>query len=179
MKKQVILIFLLLVFNLSFGKPYVILISFDGFRWDYSERSITPNLDSMKMRGVHALSLRPSFPTKTFPNHYSIITGMYPENHGIIFNGFTNPFNGKGYRLGDTVSVRESEWYIGEAFWETAERNGVRTASYFWPSSEVNLDYRRPTYYKKYRHNSPYRERIDGVIKWLELPLSERPNSKV
>ncbi|MDX1702496.1 MAG: ectonucleotide pyrophosphatase/phosphodiesterase, partial [Melioribacteraceae bacterium] len=157
-------------------QPYVILVSFDGFRWDYSEREITPNLSEMKKNGVHALSLQPSFPTKTFPNHLSIITGLYPQNHGIIFNSFTNPHNGEGYRLGDTISVRDSKWYLGEAFWETAERNGIKTASFFWPGSELKLDHRRPTYYKKYDHNKPYIDRIEGVINWLKLPPSERPH---
>ncbi len=133
-------------------------------------------LDKMKKEGVHALSLRPSFPTKTFPNHYSIVTGMYPENHGIIFNSFINPITKEKYRLGDSLAVRNSEWYLGEAFWQTAERNGIKTASFFWPGSEVTLDYRRPTYYEKYEHNKPYRERIDGVINWLELPQEERPH---
>jgi predicted AlkP superfamily pyrophosphatase or phosphodiesterase len=179
MKSKLIPLLLLLIisnFTIAQSQPYVILVSFDGFRWDYSERGISPNLDKMKKDGVHALSLRPSFPTKTFPNHYSIISGMYPENHGIIFNSFINPITKDKYRLGDSLAVRNSEWYLGEAFWQTAERNGIKTASFFWPGSEVTLDYRRPTYYEKYEHNKPYRERIDGVINWLELPKEERPH---
>ena len=101
---------------------------------------------------------------------------MYPENHGIIFNSFINPITKDKYRLGDSLAVRNSEWYLGEAFWQTAERNGIKTASFFWPGSEVTLDYRRPTYYEKYEHTRPYRERIDGVINWLELPKEERPH---
>lgn len=158
------------------AQTYVIMISFDGFRWDYANRGITPNLDEMKNNGVHALSLKPAFPTKTFPNHYSIISGMYPENHGIIFNSFINPFTKEGYRLGDTTSVREGKWYLGEAFWETAERNGIKTASYFWPGSELKDKNRRPSYYKHYEHNLPYKERIDGVIDWLKLPQEKRPH---
>lgn len=156
--------------------PYVILVSFDGFRWDYSERGITPNLDKMKLNGVHASSLRPIFPSKTFPNHYSIVTGMYAENHGLISNSFINPLTEEKYKVGDTVSVRESKWYLGEAFWETAQRNGIKTASYFWPGSEVDIDYRRPSLYKKYEHNQPYKQRIDGVIEWLKLPKKNRPH---
>jgi ectonucleotide pyrophosphatase/phosphodiesterase family protein 5 len=174
--KLLLLLFILVNFFYAQSQPYVILVSFDGFRWDYSERGITPNLDKMKKEGVHALSLRPSFPTKTFPNHYSIVTGMYPENHGIIFNSFINPITKEKYRLGDSLAVRNSEWYLGEAFWQTAERNGIKTASFFWPGSEVTLDYRRPTYYEKYEHNKPYLERIDGVINWLELPQEDCPH---
>lgn len=177
MKIKIVLFILILSLSLfAQAKPYVIMISFDGFRWDYANRGISPNLDEMKNNGVHALSLKPAFPTKTFPNHYSIITGMYPENHGIIFNSFINPFTKEGYRLGDTTSVRECKWYLGEAFWETAERNGIKTASYFWPGSELKNKNRHPSYYKHYEHNLPYKERIDGVIDWLKLPQEKRPH---
>ncbi|MCB0731624.1 MAG: alkaline phosphatase family protein, partial [Ignavibacteriae bacterium] len=177
MKKNIFII-LFLLSSISFSQtiPYVILISFDGFRWDYLNRGITPNLDQIKNEGVNALSLRPSFPSKTFPNHYSIVTGMYPENHGIIANNFVNPFTNEVYKLGDTISVRDSKWYLGEAFWETAERNGIKTASYFWPGSEVKTDHRRPSIYEKYEHNRPYKSRIDGVVKWLKLPEKKRPH---
>jgi predicted AlkP superfamily pyrophosphatase or phosphodiesterase len=156
-------------------KPYVILISFDGFRWDYLDRGLSPNLEFIRQNGVSALSLRPSFPSKTFPNHQSIITGMYIENHGIIANTFRDEFSNEFYRMGDTSAVRNSRWYLGEAFWETAERNGITTASYFWPGSEMNLSYRRPTYYENYEHNRPYEKRVEGVVNWLKLPIEKRP----
>lgn len=156
--------------------PYVILISFDGFRWDYANRGITPNLHSMKNNGVAALSLQPVFPSKTFPNHISIITGLVPIHHGILQNDFIDPFHHKRYKVGDIESVRDAKWYQGEAFWETAERQGIITASYFWPGSELELDYRRPTYFERYEHFRPYQERIDQVIEWLTLPESKRPH---
>jgi predicted AlkP superfamily pyrophosphatase or phosphodiesterase len=155
--------------------PYTILISFDGFRWDYTNRDITPNIELLKNDGVSSLSLQPVFPSKTFPNHYSIITGMYPQNHGIIANFFNNPVTGEKYGLGDTNAVRNPYWYWGEAFWETAERQGIRCASYFWPGSEIELDYRRPSYYEKYDHGRPYSERINGILNWLKLPFEKRP----
>ena len=175
--KKLFLLILLLIFSVGSAKnpPYVILISFDGFRWDYLNRNITPNIDKMISEGVRALSLKPAFPTKTFPNHISIITGMYTEHHGIIANVFTNPETGKEYRLGDTVSTRESEWYKGEAFWETAQKHGIKTASYFWPGTEITDSSRKPTYRKFYDHFKPYRERIDTVIQWLSLPAGKRP----
>ncbi len=157
-------------------KPYVILISFDGFRWDYVNKGITPNLKKMEMNGVSALSLRPVFPSKTFPNHYSIITGLYPENHGIIHNDFYDLFSQERYKVGDEKSVRNAKWYTGEAFWETAERQGITTASYFWPGSEVKLSYRHPTYVEYYEHDRPYEQRIEGVLNWLKLPPQERPH---
>jgi ectonucleotide pyrophosphatase/phosphodiesterase family member 5 len=177
MKSKVVLFFIILAsLTLAQSPPYVILISFDGFRWDYSERGIAPNLEKMKREGVHALSLRPSFPSKTFPNHYSIVTGMYPENHGLISNSFTDPFTKEKYKISDKKVVGESKWYLGEAFWEIAKRNGIICASYFWPGSEIMLDYRRPKYYEKYEHKRPYKQRIDGVINWLKLPEEERPH---
>ena len=156
--------------------PYVILISFDGFRWDFPQRGLTPNLKMIEEKGVSALSLQPVFPSKTFPNHYSIITGMYPENHGIIHNEFYDLFSGEKYKVGDEQSIRNAQWYLGEAFWETAERQGITTASYFWPGSELTLEYRRPTYFEFFDHDRPYGERIAGVIKWLQLPEEKRPH---
>ncbi|MCW8803149.1 MAG: alkaline phosphatase family protein, partial [Ignavibacteriaceae bacterium] len=97
-------------------QPYVILISFDGFRWDYVNRGITPNLDVIKEAGVSANSLRPCFPSKTFPNHMSIITGMYPEHHGIISNNFSDYFTDESFSMGDTIQSRNERWYKGEAF---------------------------------------------------------------
>lgn len=174
-----LLLFLIFFFNSSLNfaqtKNYTILISFDGFRWDYSNRGFTPNLEFIKNNGVHALSLKPCFPSKTFPNHFSIVTGMYPQNHGIIANNFLDPVTGELYQVGDTTSVRNPKWYKGESIWETAKRQGVITASYFWPGSEVNLEYRRPTYYEKYEHNRDYSERINGVLNWLKLPIIIRP----
>ncbi|MEJ5263083.1 MAG: ectonucleotide pyrophosphatase/phosphodiesterase [Ignavibacterium sp.] len=172
---------LLLIIILNYGNfysqniPYTILISFDGFRWDYTSRGITPNFDYIEKNGVKALSLKPSFPSITFPNHISIATGMYPQNHGVIANTMYDPVTNKLYQLRDTSEVRNPYWYKGEFIWETAKRQGVKTASYFWPGSEINLDYRRPDYYEKYEHERDYVERINGVINWLKMPFSERP----
>lgn len=182
MKSSLKRITLVLLFALiSFGNinsqdiPYTILISFDGFRWDYTNRGLTPNFDYIEKHGVKALSLKPSFPSITFPNHISIVTGMYPQNHGVIANTMYDPATDKIYSLYDTAEVRNAYWYKGEMIWETARRQGVITASYFWPGSEMNLNYRRPNYYEKYEHNRDYLERINGVINWLKLPYSERP----
>ncbi|MFA3782780.1 ectonucleotide pyrophosphatase/phosphodiesterase [Melioribacteraceae bacterium 4301-Me] len=179
MKKTVLFILLLFYsFNITFsqGKPYVILISLDGFRWDYLDRNITPNINKIINSGVRAISLRSCFPTKTFPNHQSIITGMYIDHHGIIGNNFQDPYSYKFYMMRDTASLRDPSWYLGEAFWQTAERQGIKTASYFWPGSEIHLKYRRPSYYEEYYHFRPNKERINQVIKWLQLPQKDRPH---
>ena len=167
-----------LIFSISLfaQQPYVLLISFDGFRWDYPNRGITPNIEKMRESGVAALSFRPTFPSKTFPNHYAIISGMYNDHHGIIANHFENPFTGEIYKLGDSVAVTNSKWYLGEPFWTTAERQGVISASYFWPGSEQKLSYRHPTYYETYDHFRPHKTSVDGVIEWLQLPYEKRPH---
>ena len=178
--KKIIFVILALLFvstNLiSQSKPYVILISFDAFRWDYGNRGITPNLDYINENGVHALSLRPDFPSKTFPNHYSIVTGMYPENQGLIANTFYDPYNKETYRISDSSQVTNGKWYLGEAFWQTAERYGIKTASYFWPGSEMNPVYRRPEYFVHYDHDLPFEQRVQGVINWMKLPYAKRPH---
>lgn len=157
-------------------KPYVILISFDGFRWDYIERGATPHLAALRDQGASAISLKPVFPTKTFPNHYSLVTGQYAENHGLIANNFTDPFSGERYSLRDPQAVQQARWYLGEAFWETAERQGITSACYFWPGSEMNLPYRRATYFEHYEHTRPYENRVQGILDWLALPEPERPH---
>ncbi len=155
--------------------PYTVLISFDGFRWDYPNRGITSTLETIERKGVSALSLQPSFPTKTFPNHYSIVTGLYPQNHGIISNNMYDKFLDEYFSLGNRNAVENSRWYKGEAIWETARKQGIKTASYFWPGSELNLEYRRPDYFHYYDHSRPYQQRIEGVVEWLNLPYHERP----
>ncbi|HPN36822.1 MAG TPA: ectonucleotide pyrophosphatase/phosphodiesterase [Melioribacteraceae bacterium] len=170
---KILFVFLFLFINISAeNNSYVILVSFDGFRWDYLNRNLTPTLENVINNGVRALSLRPCFPSKTFPNHISIATGMHPQNHGIISNSFENPFTNENYGMRTTGS----KWYNGEFIWETLERNGIKTASYFWPGSEIEYSERRPSLYKKYEHYFPYYNRIDSLIAWLSLPEEKRPH---
>ena len=178
LKKLFLTIFIIFFSSIQFAQsqPYTILISFDAFRWDYSNRNLTPNIESLIETGVKAHTFKPVFPSKTFPNHISIITGLYPEHHGIIFNDFYNIFTSAHFRLSDSVEVRDSRWYKGEAFWETARHQGIITASYFWPGSDVNSEYRRPNYYYHYMHNTSYAQRVKGVIDWLQLPYNKRPH---
>lgn len=172
-----LVIFLSIFYSLNAQNftPYTILISLDGFRWDYAKRGITPTLSMISENGVSAISLQPSFPTKTFPNHYTIVTGLYPQNHGIIANNMYDPYYGEHFSLGNRAAVENSRWYKGEAIWESARKQGIKTASYFWPGSEMDIEYRRPDYFHFYDHDRPYAERIEGVINWLKLPIAERP----
>lgn len=187
-KRLVHLVMILLLFCASCGNKeaasvdpyqtldeYVILVSFDGFRWDYPDLYNTPAMDEMASQGVKAGRLIPSFPTKTFPNHYTLATGLYPDHHGIINNSFYAPDLEGIYRIGASGMVTNPDAYFGEPIWVTAEQQGVKSASYFWVGSEAAIKDTYPSYWKKYNESVPYRDRVDQVIKWLKLPLSDRP----
>lgn len=157
------------------NEPYLIMLSMDGWRWDYAGRVPTPNLDRIAANGVQAEYLKPAFPSKTFPNHYSMATGLYPDNHGIVNNNFYCPELDMVYRLGDRKSVENAIFYGGEPIWVTAEKQGLITASYFWVGSEAPVRGVQPTYWKRYSNNEPFEARIDTVIAWLNLPVEKRP----
>lgn len=177
-KRKIFLFLFFLAVSVLKAQPqsYVLLISFDGFRWDYVHRNISPNISELSERGVSASSLRPVYPTKTFPNHISIITGMYPENHGIIANEFIDIENNEEYKMWDKSIAINNKWYKGEAFWETARKHGIITASYFWPSSALDDPDKCPDYFHFYEHNRPYADRITAVLNWFNLPYEERPH---
>jgi len=156
-------------------EEYVVMLSMDGFRWDYPNMFDTPNLNRIAKNGVKAKSLKPSFPTKTFPNHYTMVTGLYPDHHGIVQNSFYDPDMDAYYKVRDRDAVRNGEFYGGEPIWNTAEKQGVRSASYFWVASEADIQGMRPSYYKEYEHSFPFGHRIDSVISWLKLPSKIRP----
>ena len=154
---------------------YVLLISFDGFRADYIDWYDTPNFDQIKLNGVKAKSLKPVFPTKTFPNHYSIATGMYVENHGLIGNQFFDKKLNEFYQMKDREKVEDKRFYGGEPIWSTAEKQGLKTASYFWVGSEAQAGGHYPSIWKKYDQKLSFDARIDSVIKWFEKPIKNRP----
>jgi len=155
---------------------YVILVSCDAFRWDYPDIYATPNLDRMAEEGVKAESLVPSFPSLTFPNHYTIATGLYPDHHGLIHNKFYAPDLDMMYRVGDRSMVENPAFYSGEPIWVTAEEQGVISASYFWVGTEAPIDGVQPTYWKRYVESMDFTGRVDTVIKWLNLPEGQRPH---
>jgi alkaline phosphatase D len=156
-------------------KNYVLLVSLDGFRWDYSQLYSTPNLNKIATEGVKADRLIPSFPTVTFPNHYTIATGLYPDHHGLIDNNFLAPDLGLSYRMSDRAAVENPSFYGGEPIWITAEKQGAKAASFFWVGSEAPVGGRHPTYWKKYDGTVGYEARIDTVIKWFGYPEEKRP----
>lgn len=154
---------------------YVVMVSFDGFRWDYTDLYETPQFHDLARKGVKAQWMVPSFPTKTFPNHYTLATGLYPDHHGIIENSFYAAELDGIYRIGDPDMVTDPDAYFGEPIWVTAEEQGVKTASYFWVGSEAPIRGTYPSYWEEYNESVPYRERIDQVIQWLKLPEKKRP----
>ena len=156
-------------------KPTVILISIDGFRNDYLEKLPVPNLLSLAKKGVHT-ALISVFPSVTFPNHYSIATGLYPEHHGIMLNeflvsGIKEPFTHHGH----APVVTDPRWWQGEPIWVTAEKQGQLTASAFWPSSESSIKGVKPTYYQKFAEDGDPQQRVQKILHWLDLPVEKRP----
>lgn len=154
---------------------HVILISLDGFRYDYVERFQPENLSKFIASGTAAEALIPSFPTKTFPNHYTIATGMRPENHGLVDNSFYDPYKDQVYTIRDRSIVEDGYWYGGTPIWVHAEKNGLTTASYFFVGSEAPVQGIRPTHYFNYDGNVQNLTRISKVFEWLNLPEDERP----
>jgi predicted AlkP superfamily pyrophosphatase or phosphodiesterase len=159
------------------GKPYVILVSLDGFRYDYAGKYGAPNLVSLAARGASAPEgMIPSYPSVTFPNHYTLVTGLYPEHHGIVANSFYDPALKQSYASNQSRSTADGQWYGGVPLWVLAEKQGMRSACFFWPSSDAEIDGTRPTYYLNYDGRIPDDERIEQVISWLKLPPEQRPH---
>lgn len=157
-------------------RPTVVLVSFDGFRADYLDRFAAPNLQSVAARGARARQgMRAVFPTKTFPNHISLVTGLYAEDHGIVANSFYDPGRGETYSIG-TPTVVDGSWYRGEPIWVTAERQGMVTASYFWVGSEAAIQGIRPTTWKAYDGRTSHTARVDSVLAWLRRSDASRPH---
>ena len=176
-------LFLIALFVLSLStaspaqekEPIVLLISLDGFRHDYVARFQPPNLSQFIAEGSAAKGLIPSFPSKTFPNHYTIATGMLPEHHGLVDNAFYEPAKDQVYTMGNRDIVQDGYWYGGTPIWVLAEQNGVKAASYFFVGTEAPVQGVRPSYYFDYDGGVPNLTRIAKVFDWLQLPEAERP----
>jgi predicted AlkP superfamily pyrophosphatase or phosphodiesterase len=161
---------------------YVVLVSLDGFRWDYAERDGAKHLLALGKAGVWApQGMVPSFPSLTFPNHYTIVTGLYPDHHGIVANNFYDPERHARYRIHDNAAVADGTWYGGVPLWSLAESQGMRTAILFWPGSEAEIAGQRPTWYAKFNAKTEstaevQQARIDDAMALLKLPAEERPH---
>ncbi len=156
--------------------PYVLLISIDGYRHDYTNLYAPKAISKLMNSGSSLKSLMASYPTKTFPNHYSIVTGLYPENHGIVANHFYDPVINRSYSLRDRDSVTDGSFYNGTPLWNLAVNNEMVSATYFWPGSEAAIGGTYPSYYRIYNHHTPHQKRIDTVVDWFKLPEENRPH---
>ncbi|PWN05588.1 ectonucleotide pyrophosphatase/phosphodiesterase [Rhodohalobacter mucosus] len=159
----------------AFEDQKVLLISIDGFMPDYFTDFDTPALDRLASSGVLADHMIPVFPTKTFPNHYSIVTGLYTENTGVIANNMYDPVMDARFSLGNRDAVSNGEWYGGEPIWVTAETQGVSTATMFWPGSEAEINGVRPTRWMPYDDDMPYKARVDTIVSWLQVDDDTEP----
>ena len=157
-------------------RPYVILISLDGFRWDYVEKFNPPNLSKFVESGVKAESLIPSYPTKTFPNHYTIATGMYPDSHGLVGNTHYSVKNKSVYSIGQRKKVQDGNYYGGTPIWVQANANRIVSASFFFVGSEADIKGIHPTYYYDYDGKITNDKRINQTLQWLEMPEKQRPH---
>ncbi|MEG0696478.1 MAG: ectonucleotide pyrophosphatase/phosphodiesterase, partial [Algoriella sp.] len=157
-------------------KPYVILISADGFRYDYAKKHDAKNLQNFAKNGVEAKAMYPSYPSITFPNHYTIVTGLYPSHHGLVGNQMLEEATGDRYSLGNREAVINPKWYGGTPIWNLAEENKMLSACYYWPGSEAPINGMFPTYSYKYSEKSPIDYRIQEVVNWLQLPAEKRPH---
>lgn len=195
MKKTIILLWALMISSLMWGqkskvivthdrpndpkihdRPYIVLVSLDGFRYDYVKKYGAKNIEAIAKQGVQASSLIPSFPSSTFPNHYSLVTGMYPSSHGLVSNTFYRPEDMKKYRISDRSVVEDGAWYGGTPIWVHAENQGMRAASLFWVGSEADVKGVRPSQYYRYNKYFPYKKRLKQVDKWLKAPAEMRPH---
>lgn len=154
--------------------PYVVLVSLDGFRYDYAQRDQSKNFLEIARTGAKAQALIPSFPAVTFPNHISIATGLYPGHHGIVANTFWDPERNSQYSM--ARSATDSTWYRANPIWVAAEQQHVKTATMFWPTSDAEINGVRPSYWALYDGKVPDTERIRRVLEWLHLPADRRPH---
>jgi alkaline phosphatase D len=164
------------------SQHYLVLVSLDGFRWDYAKRDNATHLLALGRQGVWATEgMFPSFPSLTFPNHFTIVTGLYPEHHGIVANTFFDPARHARYSMNDQQAVTDGSWYGGVPLWSLAESQGMRTASLFWVGSEAKIAGFRPSYYATFdskTESTPESQqaRIDDTAALLRLPAADRPH---
>jgi alkaline phosphatase D len=159
------------------SKHYVVLVSLDGFRYDYAKKYGAKHILALAKNGASAPDgMIPAYPSITFPNHYTLVTGLYPEHHGIVANSFYDPARKQRYSYTDKAAVSDGSWYGGTPLWVLAERQGMRSACFFWPGSEAAIQGVRPSYYLAFDNKFPDEKRIDQVVSWLKLPADQRPH---
>lgn len=157
-------------------KPYLVLVSIDGFNWNYLDRYPTPNLDRLIATGSKADRLIPVYPTLTFPNHYSIATGLYPARHGIVANSFPDEERDRWYFIHDRNTVEDPLFYSGEPIWVTAETQGMVSAAFYFVGTEAAIHGVSPSHWRSFDDDVPGEDRVDQVLEWMSLPRNSRPH---
>lgn len=177
MRKAFLLLFCFVAAAAAFAKRTTVFLSLDGFRWDYTEMYHTPFLNQLGQQGVKAV-MRPSFPSKTFPNHYTLATGLTPNSHGIIGNTFYDKASGLTFSLGNPQTKQDPRFWKGEPIWITAKRHGLRTATVYWPGSDVAIQGQHPDYWQDYERKPvlSFIARAAEIERLLQLPVAERPD---
>lgn len=177
--RAVLLLLVLLASACSTVRPTppprtLVLVSLDGFRPRDLGRGLTPTLDAMAREGVVAEGMRPSYPSLTFPNHYTLVTGLRPDRHGVVQNTMEDAALGR-FRISDPAAVTDARWWGGEPLWATAEKAGLRTATMFWPGSEAAIGGVRPSDWRAFDKALDASRRVDTVLGWLGRPAATRP----
>ena len=181
-RRAVLLLLLCLALGVSRGQvllgqnssPTLILISFDGFRFDYRTMYSPSNINRLAATGVSA-DLIPSYPSKTFPNHYSIVTGLYPGHHGIVANTIKDPPTGRRLSMSNSRENGDAMWWGGEPIWVSVQRSGMLSAAMFWPGSEAPIEGHRPNFWAPFNNSLSGNARVDRILAWLDLPADKRP----
>ncbi|MGX9463158.1 alkaline phosphatase family protein [Shewanella sp. A14] len=156
-------------------KPYVLLVSIDGYRYDYNSLHKPHYLTEFAQHAAQVTHFKPSFPTITFPNHFTLVTGLYPAHHGIVSNHFYNHALQQSYSMKIKQAVTDGRFYKGVPLWSLAGQQGLKSATYFWPGSEAKIAGQRPDYWLPYNDDAPNNQRVEKVLQWFNLPEEQRP----
>jgi predicted AlkP superfamily pyrophosphatase or phosphodiesterase len=177
--KSFLTVFLLLIISWEPAtaiQPQLILISLDGYRADYLDRGYSPVVAALASEGVHAKGMRPVFPSVTYPNHYTVVTGLYPDQHGVVNNTMHDPVLGN-FSPGNRAANTDGRWWDqAEPIWVTAQKDGLRTASFFYPGTQAEIHGVRPSYWQLFDSSVQPDARVDQVLAWLDLPPDQRPS---
>lgn len=175
-RRTLLLLTLAIPLMAASNRPTVLLISLDGFRFDYAEKYKAKNLLALGKRGVRAKAMLPAFPTTTFPNHYTIATGLYPAHHGIVENSFWDSELKALFRFNDSKLASDPRFWGGTPLWVLAEKQGVIAGSYFWPGTDYEIAGKRPTYWFPFDAKTKKDTQIAQIVDWLKLPETKRPH---
>ncbi|KAK9246887.1 alkaline-phosphatase-like protein [Lipomyces tetrasporus] len=155
--------------------PTTIYISLDGYRPDYLTPEFTPVMWELYTAEYSTPFMYPSFPSVTFPNHYTMVTGLYPSSHGIVGNTFWDPDLHEEFDYHKPDHSLDLKWWKGEPLWVTATKNGVKTGIHMWPGSEAPWGNDKPEYVDKFNGTETLDRKVQRVLGWLDQDIDSRP----